>query len=255
MKKEIALKNKGFHDLNPLIIGMEDCRSSHSYGPHIRSYYLLHYVTRGHGRFYIGGKTYHLEKNNLFIICPGTVTTYTADVSDPWSYIWIGFDGALAARLDTLSPVIRLQTSLFQEMLSCDSLDSCREEFLVSKLFLLFSTLFERKSSSGDYVQQVCDYIDSNYFDQLSVQNLARIVGIDRTYLSRLFSQRMGISIQRYLIQVRMNHACELLRQGYSVSEASAMAGYHDVFNFSKMFKRMYLISPTRYKKENTAVQ
>ena len=46
----------------------------------------------------------------------------------------------------------------------------------------------------------------------------------------------------------KMNKACELLRKGYSVADTSALVGYNDSFNFSKMFSKRIGISPREYK-------
>ncbi len=246
---DIAVANRNFTDLNPVSCGHQNCEPAHSFGPHIREYYLLHYVTSGYGTFFRDGVNHRVGPNQIFLICPHELTTYTADKQHPWSYIWAGFTGALAARLDTLPPVIDCKTNLFHEMLDCEDLKSCREEFLASKLFALFTQLFEAGGAPNDYAQQVCDYIDANYMNELSICDIARLVGVERTYLAKLFKEKTQMSMQNYLIHTRLSRAAQLLARGYTVAESAAICGYSDSFNFSKMFKRRYGVSPAAYKK------
>jgi len=83
--------NKGYRDINPKVCGYEECVPGHFYGPAVRSYWLLHFVVSGKGRFKTPRGEYFLEKNDIFIIRPSDVTYYEADGDSPWSYIWIGF--------------------------------------------------------------------------------------------------------------------------------------------------------------------
>ncbi len=249
---ESAIVNRNFSDLNPVSCGRQECAPGHSFGPHMRDYYLLHYVTRGCGVFFRDGNAHPVRQGQFFIIRPHELTTYTADARRPWSYIWVGFTGVLAAQLDILPPVVTLSTSLFHEMLECERLRRCREEFLAAKLFTLFTQLFESAPAPNDYVRQVCDYIDANYMNPIAIGDVARLVGVERTYLAKIFKEKTGCSMQDYLIDTRLSKAAELLVRGYTVAESAAIAGYSDSFNFSKMFKRRYGVSPSAYRAKNS---
>ncbi len=251
VEHEIAISNKNFSDINPVSCGCQDCKPRHNFGPHIREYYLLHYVKNGCGTFERGGKRYNVEKNHIFIIPPHEVTVYTADEKNPWSYIWVGFTGSLAEKFGELEPVVNIKTNLFLEMLECESYKSCREEYLASKLFELYTKLFEDGDFSNDYVKQVCDYINANYMNDIHIADVATLVGVERTYLAKIFKEKMGMSMQSYLIDVRLRHAIHLLEHGYNVSQAAYMCGYSDNFNFSKMFKKRCGKSPQQIKMEN----
>ena len=78
---------------------------------------------------------------------------------------------------------------------------------------------------------------------------IARQMNLDRRYLSRLFKEQTGLSIQSYLLQVRMEEADKYLLQGYSVREAATMAGYEDISNFSKLYTRHFGLSPAQRRK------
>ncbi|MBE7037989.1 MAG: AraC family transcriptional regulator [Ruminococcaceae bacterium] len=241
--------NKGYTDINPLQFGSEKCASGHTYGPHIRNCYLIHYVVSGKGKFY--KKNFEAEVNvgQAFLIRPGEVTTYTADKDEPWEYIWIGFDGVVAKKLDGIKEsVFSVDGRIFTDMLKVSKLENTKEEYLISKIFLLISNLFEGKNQKKELVEYLAGYIEENYFLRLYVKELADMANLDSRYLTRLFKSKKGLSLQQYIIDVKMKKAAMLIKD-YSVAQTSKMVGYDDVFNFSKIFKKNIGMSPLKYKK------
>ena len=81
-----------------------------------------------------------------------------------------------------------------------------------------------------------------------SLEELGRIVGCSPFYLSRLFSQEVGMTIQQYTRQIRMERAAELLRSGKcNVTEAALEVGYSSVSHFSTLFHQTYGCCPGLY--------
>ena len=81
----------------------------------------------------------------------------------------------------------------------------------------------------------------------LRVEEIADKMNLDRRYLSRIFKEKTGQTVQEYLISVRMEAAKQQLVRGASVNEAAKLSGYEDVCNFSKMFKRLFGVSPGQW--------
>ena len=110
--KDTLLDNLHMADINPRICGVEACAPGHSFGPAVREYFLLHYVVRGKGIFRRGKREYTLQAGEIFVIRPGEVTYYEADMRDPWEYMWAGFDCAppFAALLEHALRVINLKS-------------------------------------------------------------------------------------------------------------------------------------------------
>lgn len=73
--------------------GYENCVPGHSYGPVLRSGYLIHYILNGSGIYKARGRLFRLKKGDAFLICPGELIYYEADRHSPWSYTWIGMQG------------------------------------------------------------------------------------------------------------------------------------------------------------------
>lgn len=245
----IPIINKKFSDLNPIDVGYEKCKSKHSFGPHVRSYWLIHYVIKGKGILIKENEqTFRIHEGQAFLISPDLVYLYEADEKEPWEYIWIGFTGALAKDFENLGDVFSVDAKVFFDIVNAKDYKKCREEFLASKLFELYTSLFSDTDGRIDYVTQVCDYITAHYSEDITINGIAKIIGVDRTYLSKIFTQRTGKSMQQYLIDIRIKKAQGFLKKGYSVYETSVMVGYGDVSNFSKMFKRITGTSPKTVK-------
>lgn len=261
-QNDIPLLNKGFHDINPVVCGWQDCDSGHSFGPSIREYYLIHYILDGKGIFERQGTVYSLGKGNMFLIRPYELTYYQADADNPWSYVWIGFNGAIAEELIDgsgfdRSPIVYSPSSafIFKNMISADKLGQSVEIYLCGLIFELFARLKEENNvntcAAQAYARRAENYIQSNYMYDISVAGIAKMLGIDRRYLYRIFVEYIGTSPQKYLLKYRLGKAAELLSQyDCIVSEAARSCGYKDTFNFSKMFKKEYGISPSEYKKK-----
>ncbi|MBQ9973929.1 MAG: AraC family transcriptional regulator [Oscillospiraceae bacterium] len=247
-QRDWLITNRHLHDLNPLVLGEEECRPGHSFGPAVRQYTLIHYVVRGKGVFYARGGVWPVEAGQAFLIRPGEVTTYTADTRDPWHYRWVGFDGTLSADFARLDPVIELPRWVLEDMLQVA--DKGSEYLLSAELLRLYAHLFDHRTGGSPHVQRVEDYIRANFMRPIRVEDIAARLSLDRRYLSRIFKAHTGLSIKEYLVRRRLEQAGRYLRRGSSVKEAAALCGYEDAANFSKRFKQHFGVSPRDFRGE-----
>ncbi len=245
----ILLTNRHLQDLNPLLVGTHECDPGYGTQPAIRKHVLIHYVFRGKGALYIRDQAYPVGPGQAFLIPQGELAHYQADMEDPWYYCWIGFDGALASRFAQLAPVFSPPEEVFRRMLRVTGDPSVTEYRLAAELFRLYALLFSEPKRSNPHVRQVENYIRASYMHPIRVEHIAQQLNLDRRYLSRLFKAKTGISMQQYLLNVRMDEATGYLRQGYSVKECAHMVGFEDVSNFSKLYKRHFGKSPAHHKK------
>ena len=96
-------------------------------------------------------------------------------------------------------------------------------------------------------ISQVCDYLQANYADNVSLTELAEIVGISRFYLSRLFRREKGISLSAYQTQIKVDHAKKLLSQGMPIATVATATGFYDQSHFGYHFKRLVGTTPGNY--------
>lgn len=253
MEYNIPLINRGFSEINPLNLGWEDCMGGHSFGPHIRSYYLVHYVCSGKGMLRSEQGEFFVHGGEVFVIRPGQETVYIADGSDPWNYIWVGFDGRLAKQLELLpSPVQRYLPDTFFKMKEAVQFSGTREEFVAGQIYLMLAYLLQQDMPQPSYEQQAADYIRSNYMRPITIEEIAEMIGIDRRYLTRRFKAAFHMTIQDFLIQTRLRRAGEYLKQGKSLTDAALLSGYFDVPHFSKSFKKQFGITPGKYCRQSS---
>ena len=239
--------------IKPTIFGHESCAPSHHFGPAVRLHWLVHFVVSGFGIFQIDEQTYHLSPGEIFVIPPYVETYYQADEQHPWEYIWIGFtcDGELPCPLPhTLRCPDALST--FEQIRSTRHLGNGRIAFLTARVWDLFSLIMEREKPQTNYVKTALERIHSEYMYDLSVSNLAEGLGLDRSYCSTLFKDSTGVSPGQYLFNHRMSVAASLLSKGETgITMIANSVGYTDIYNFSRMFKRHFGVSPRAYVKAN----
>ena len=96
-----------------------------------------------------------------------------------------------------------------------------------------------RNLGSRHNIQKAKRYIEENYaMEDLSLQEVADSVGMSVTYLSRTFKSETNMNFVKYLVQVRMEKARELLAESeLSAQETAYRVGFSDYVHFSKTFK------------------
>lgn len=253
-KFDLFFEDNSFTDLNPLFVGAEQCAPGYSYGPRMRDYTIIHYILNGKGTVECNGSVRTAEKGQFFVIFENQLATYTANSKTPWAYFWIAFDGIYANSLRTLeNSVADAPTDLFENFYNKCKTNSCDKYTATSFLYLLYSKLISTNQTTvnHDYPEAVKKIIKLKYMQISNVSEIAKTLNIDKRYMSRIFKERYGKTVIGYLIEVRIKHACELLKNGYSVSVAASIVGYSDSFNFSKMFTKIIGCSPREYKNEH----
>lgn len=268
----LVYQEKQTNDIYLTSCGIEHCLSGYEYHANQRTGYHLHVILGGKGILSVNDACYPLRQGQMFITKPGEKTWYRADTLDPWSYCWMTYDGNNAPRY-TESAGFRPSVNWLdchvepRQFLSLAKQILDRPEMALSNDILRLGVLLqfvslavesnekslpaaqrEGEYSADVYVDYAVTYIQSNYANT-KISELARFIGINRSYLTQIFKQKMGISPQEYLMQRKMERACSLLAgTKASVQDISRRVGYENPLTFSKIFKGYYGISPTNYR-------
>jgi len=257
--------------------GYHECDSLYSFGPYVRNHYLFHYVYSGKGVLYSEGEKSHMVEHKIeagegFMIWPGQVVSYAADAKQPWCYCWVEFDGLKAREfvmesgLTANQPVYRSKDKDKQGKME-DAIrymayngDASPVE-LIGYLYLFLdafvsSSAYQRKaihsSLKNYYVQEILNYIENHYHEEIHVEDLAAVCNLDRSHVGKIFKSIMGTSLRDFLIGFRIRKACELMKEtSHTIGEISAMVGYLNMFSFSRTFKTMVGQPPSRWRAEN----
>lgn len=272
--------NENFVDLSLYQYGMEQCPPAYSFGPATRNHYLFHYVLSGTGRLMANDSRgisheYQIRSGEGFMIFPRQINTYIADPKLPWEYIWIEFDGMRAreiietAGLSPDHPVYHasykdLRENMKDEMLYIAEHHDASPFHLMGHLYLFIDYLSRSSSSqmttSGRvrdfYIKEALNYIEQNFQNDISVENIASFCGLNRTYFGRIFKETVGKSPQQFLLSYRMAKAAELLKlTQLSISDIGNAVGYPNQLHFSRAFKNVYGVSPREWRNKNQMIQ
>ena len=102
-------------------------------------------------------------------------------------------------------------------------------------------------------VTDVIHYVDQNLAGDLSVSGIAESVHLNSVYLTRLFRQYSGLSLQQYIIEKRLAEAKRMLRNGQSPTDVCYACGFNNYSNFSRTFTNHVKISPRQYQENSRA--
>ena len=245
---QIMLK-QNLQDLNPLFIGEARCPAGLREIASARNCSVLYRIRQGSGMVRFKHVDYPVREGEFFLVPVGQVADIFAG-EDGWTFQWIGFNGALAYDFLQLPAVFTLPEPVAAQLY--DLQDPCENigSRVSSDLLLIHSILTKPKPDRTNHVQRVVDRILSSYMFKLSVEEIAKELGIHSCHLSRLFTKKMGCSIRQYLLTIRIANAKNHLNRGYSVKETALLCGFNDTSNFSKLFKKEVGLSPRQWVQE-----
>ena len=108
----------------------------------------------------------------------------------------------------------------------------------------------ENSPDSNVYVDMAIEYMETFYSARITISDICEAVNLSPFHFIRTFKQKTGIPPHKYLLNIRIKNAQDLLRSGkYSVSEVAALSGFINLAHFSNKFKEITGHSPTEYKK------
>lgn len=231
---------------------------------------VIHYVTKGYGTFKFNGKVYNLKQGDIFILLKGMQVEYVASIDDPWEYYWIGFSGSNANEYLNRTSITNSCVANCEENSKIPKiiLNMCEisktynpsrsdDILLLKELYSLLYALIEefpkpfeyKDKELHTYIQDALNFINSNYMHSITVQEIADYVNLSRSYLYKMFIKNLGISPQRYLINLRMYKATLLLKSTkLPIGEVASSVGYSDSLLFSKTFSKHFSMSPLNYR-------
>ena len=100
-------------------------------------------------------------------------------------------------------------------------------------------------------MKEILKYVNLNFNKEISVQSISRKFFVNPNYISQLFKREVGLNYTEYLTKIRMDFACNLLKESrLSIQEIREKTGYHDYFYFTRIFKKSVGKTPSEYRNE-----
>lgn len=230
--------------------------------------YLFFYLRSGSGILQYNGRTFPISAGDcVFINCQTPYSHQSSD--DLWSLNWIHLYGSTLHAIylkyverggqpvfhpDVISGFDRCWNNLYDLASSPDYIKDMKiNENLFSILTLIMAESWNPDaatlSSKQHSLIDVKEYLDRHYAEKISLDRLSEKFLINKYYLERIFKEQFGISIIKYLLNIRVTHAKQLLRfSDKSVEQVGAECGIYPLYYFSRVFKQTEGISPTEYR-------
>lgn len=110
----------------------------------------------------------------------------------------------------------------------------------------------EISGSAKDIVKTAAEYVDQNYFEELTLASLSDKYNMESSYFSRMFKQETGKNLMMYIAEKRIEKAKEYMEdENINLTEIAFLIGYDDYTYFSRVFKKITGISPRVYRSNN----
>lgn len=234
------------------------------------SSYLFFVVLSGSGTINCQGGSRRLFPGDcVFIDCKKAYSHCSSE--DLWSLQWVHFYGSNMGGIYekytergghsvfhplNFSGFIMILEELYQ---TADSVDYIRDMRINEVLTRLLTLLMEESWHPDNHVrihakrqnlQQIKTYLEDHYQEKITLEHLSDRFFINKFYLTRIFKEEYGISVNNYLTQIRITHAKQQLRfTSKTIEQIGLSCGIGDANYFSRIFKKIEGTSPGEYRK------
>jgi AraC-like DNA-binding protein len=242
----------------------------HAYPRHSHDYYVITLIERGHQSFTHRGMRHVTLPGGLILINPGEV--HTGEAADK-----AGFEmrslyptistmeaavSELTGRHRTMpffkqvrvdgSALIHNISSLHQAMYEGADMLECESRLIwtlaqLIKQYADISFTERRIGNEKSAIQRAREYIEDHFATGVSLQELARYVGLSPYYFLRVFRAEVGMPPYAYLESVRIGCAQRLIESGKSLTEAAFEAGFSSQSHMTNRFKKIIGATPGQY--------
>lgn len=226
-------------------------------------YYLI-YLTSGSLIFSNGTETKRLSVGDVLILPPNSYYCQEYRDEQELNYLWVHFTGGQVEEILNDYGILKfpqinkthssnhLQTR-FQRLFDC----FVKKDFLLErdlsasldKLLIEIARAVINREKPKISLSKSLNYINNNYNTQIKITDLAKMEALSMTRFNLHFKEQIGMPPTKYIINLRMASAKELLEESdLPIKQIGAMCGYDDYNFFAKTFKELFALSPKKYR-------
>lgn len=131
----------------------------------------------------------------------------------------------------------------------------CELLLILIRRFKQKGTVIEKIDTNDTRLTKMVDYMERNYHQVITLEEMAKKTYLSTGYLSRYFKKKMGMGFSRFLMNIRLKHSIkDLLYTDETISQIAMKNGFANTKSFSSLFKEEYGVTPHVYR-ENHPVQ
>jgi two-component system response regulator YesN len=143
----------------------------------------------------------------------------------------------------------KLKQSFILNILKINKVDELRTQFIRHLSDISEEIQNQRKGSIDGIIPMVLNYLNNNYYYDISLNDVAKNVNLSYNYLSKVFKDEIGKSFIDFLTELRLEKSMKLLAdESISIKEICQKIGYNDPNYYSKAFKKITGMTPTEYR-------
>ncbi|MGL5016695.1 MAG: AraC family transcriptional regulator [Luteolibacter sp.] len=247
--------------------GFERCAADYRIGRLDFPWYVLEFVSHGSGTVCLGGDEQELLPGSFFVYGPSVPQRIETSPGNPLGKYFVGFTGkevegylerydirpGYISRCGKGEPIRRAFDTLIDRGIRKSRLASPLCTIMTRQLLLMCreDATEPVKTDTPAYMtySRGKDFIEKNYLAMTSLEAIAKACGVDAPYLCRLFARFHDESPYQFLIRLRMEHASRILLESDASVKSVAMAlGFKDAFHFSRVFKSVHHVPPSRFR-------
>ncbi len=249
--------------------------------PHMHDFYELYYLLSDHIDFAIGKQVFSLSKGDFLLIPPG-ITHYPnklnlvlgmnyerivlwcslpffekmASIDDSIYEVWHIIQQEKCYLFQTLSSnqtIYTLLNRLLEEQQNPSNSSNLYSFALISELFTLINrnlhTSTEKNDSKNNQYlfNDILYYIHTHLTEELSLELLSGVFFISKSYISKIFKENLGISLYKYVLQLRLEGSRNAILSGTPIQKAAEIFGFNDYSAYYRAFKNTFDASPRDY--------
>lgn len=248
----------------------------HRFAKHMHEAYTIGFTHRGLGGFFYRGGYHYANPGSFKLIHPGEVHTGQVQAEAGWGfrnlYISVPKMQQILAQLECSGPelpyfAIALQSStdalgqaMFSRLfiaLSRPTPELERDSLLLELMaYLTFrygdrQRRWRRPEPKSSAIAQVQTYLKTHYADPVSIDTLARLVGLSPFYLIRSFRQQVGLPPHSYQRHWQLVQAKRSLHSAQPLADLAIAHGFYDQSHLTRAFKNAFGVTPSQYRRGN----
>lgn len=256
--------------------GIETIRAhfeGHAYDPHFHESYLIGFTEQGIQQFHCRRELHSSTPGQVFLLEPGEIHDGHAPAQGGFTYSMLYLDPqwierelralfedapnqcqpAFAKTLASEPALVAVIADAFQALQGRE-LRIVRQAALDALLGTLARHLSWRPRDGSDprlpmVALRARDYLHAHADQDLGLDDLAAVTGVDRFRLSRAFKAAFGLAPHAYLVQLRLAKARQLLAAGQPPAQVAMTLGFADQSHLGRWFRRAYGLTPAHYRR------